>query len=332
MLYKNIERYEKHISESFSHNLANIYFIIIKDDFERKKVIKDTACYFYETDTFAKSCFSARDCSLQDVFNALESITIFMEKPIVIIDEVELLKKMDVQKLIFYIKNNTLDGFLILAARAKKMVLSLINDIEKRGVVLDLSREKKWEKKQRILKFISKKCAIEKKRISIEAKQKLLENIGLDFSKINMEIDKLIVFAREKQIIEESDVLDVCVFQNEKTAWEIAEKIIWEDPFSVSLKKNMVDSNFFYLLIAALRYQIKIGFSFFENGYKNFYFNKQKKAISLGLNFFEEAKHLLFEIEILSKKNVVCYIALLDNFRAKLKRSYEINFTSKLTK
>ena len=333
MKYQNLELFKKHLKASFPHKLPNLYFVVVKDDYERLRVIDNITCYFPKNSVLSINRFSAESSSLQEVINTLDSPSLLGGESIVVVDGIDLYKRKEIQDfLTSYLKKNLLRGFLVLSAKDKKNLLTLFSEVDKRGVILDLSLEKIWEKEKRLLNFVIEKCAQSKKSISQDAKETLLSLIGLDMSSLENEIEKAALYVGDKHIIEKEDILAICSSNVTNSVWQIAEKVIWEDPFFFNIERDYcVDSIFFHSLVIALRYHLQEGlklssalennldiFKLFSNIRPNVLQKRKEKALFFGSTYFKEALKELFDIDMLSKDGISSFLFLIDLFRVKL--------------
>lgn len=333
MKYQEIEPFKKHLKASFPNNLSDIYLVVTSDNYERLRIIDSITCFFPKSNAFSQLRFSAEKTAIKEVIINLDSPFFLGGRSIVIVDELDFFKRKDILDLVTYIKKGCLNCFLVLGAKEKKSILTLLSEVDKRGVVLDLSSEKPWEKQKRLMNFIVEKCAQAKKSISSEAKETLISFIGNDLSAIEKEIEKVIIYVGEKSILEKEDVVAICNNLNTVTFWQIAETIIWgTDPFCVNLEKDYtVESTFFYSLVSALRYNLQEGLKLASAWENNLNLSslfpmvrpkvlqiRQAVVSKFGPSFFKKMLQLLFEIELLSKQGNISFLALLDYFRVKL--------------
>lgn len=329
MKYLAVEPFKKHLEASFPSSLSQLYLIVVLDDFERARLIDNITCYL-PRNILSMNKITA-SASIKDIIETLSAPSLFGVN-VVVIDELENFKTQDIQVITSHIKQNKLFGSVVLAARNKKSFLTLFNEVDKRGVILDLSLEKSWDKEKRLSSFIIEKCARAKKSITPEAIASVFFQIGHDMSTIENEIDKVSAYVGEKYLIEKKDILEICSTSNNASVWQIAEEIIWdEDPFAFQIENYIVDSIFFHSLVIALRFHLQEGYKMAEALEKNLNLSevfpllrpkalqkRKEKVESAGPDFFKRALQELFEIDVLSKSSSPSFLTLLDIFRAKL--------------
>ena len=300
----------------------NLYLLLITDDYERKQVLKKLSSLITSRGYDVKSIFG----SMTDgAYSHLRSISLFMEKPCVICDGLETWSKEDLAKL------QSAGGMVIFATSSKGKLASLYKKIEQEGVVVDLLGEKPWDKKKRLTAFIVKKCQEQQKQMSHVTLERFLGKVGVDFAFIKQEIDKLLLYTKDKATITEKDIDDVCCISADVTQWKLAENIVWENKDPDLQAK---DASFVFGLISSIRMQLQLGYklaSILEQGktvsdYKKSFANMfpktlEKRAMqakSKGSMFFRNGLQSLFSIDLLLRNGQIDQTILIDYFRAKL--------------
>ncbi len=211
MKYQNIFSFKRHLENSFPDDLINLYFIIALDEFERNKIVENILCYLPHNSFFSvNKLFKENISSFQEVIQLLNGFSLFGGKEIIIVNDIDLFNKKEIQLLITHLKKNPLLGFLILTAKSKKNLLTLLGEVDKKGIVLDLSSEKSWDREKRLKNLIIERCAQAKKTISESAKELIISKVGSDMASIENEMSKVVLYVGEKNSIEKEDVLRVC--------------------------------------------------------------------------------------------------------------------------
>ena len=342
MKYQNLIAFKKNLEASFPNNLSLLYFIVMENDFERLKIIDFITRYLPHDGAYALSKKSAANFSSNQLIQELDAPSLLSDRFCLVIDEVELYKKADTQKLATYLQKSSLFNYLILAARNKRELLTLLNEVDRKGgVILDLFFENLFEKEKRLLAFVSEKCAQAKKNITKEAILLLFEKVGLELALIENEIEKVINFTADRNQIEEKDIEKISLSYDKSTSWQIAEKMIFQDGFH--LEHLIVDATFFHSLLPALRYNLQEGYklsSVLERRIAHFDYKahfphvrpkvlelRKEAALRLGSDFFKKGLKMLFKIDLMSKNSVDDHLALLTFFQTQLK-NYATNYSA----
>ncbi len=318
MRYQNLKSFQKHLGSAAPHHLCKIYLVAIGDDFERAKVF-DQIVGFLKT---APERLSGDKTSLKDCLDVLESGSLLGE-PVVILDEVEKFSKKEIGFLSEHLKGAA--GFVILGSRSK--LATLFTEVEKEGVVLDLLEEKPWDREKRLGEHLLEKAKLAAKRLAPEVAPLLLERLGTDSALLESELDKLICFVGEREMIVRDDVLAISPMSKSSTLWQQAEEFIWERGEIPSMEEAT-----FHGFIPALRSQFHLGLClaicieekkpsdewgrYLPKLWPKILEKRSSQAARLGSNYFRKGLEKLFEIECLSRSTTTRYAALLGILRA----------------
>jgi DNA polymerase-3 subunit delta len=321
MRYPNLKAFEKHLASAAPHHLCRCYLVLIADDQERQQAIQTLLRHLPDGSI---QRMSGAEIKLIDLFDALQSPSLFGGEAVVILDECEKLAKGQVESIIDFLEKPIQAGFLLLGARGKT---PLAKAAEKGGVVLDLSDEKPWDKEKRISENLFERAKSAAKRLSPDAAPLLLERIGPDASLLASEIDKLICYVGDRLTIERADVYRIAASSRAHTLWQMAEGIVWEGT-------SALDPNAFHGLVPALRSQLSLGMkiaSLIEDQtpmgewaahlpkiWPKTLEKRKEQAAQKGVSFFKKGLDLLFKIELLSRTGSTQVGALLDLFRSSM--------------
>ncbi|MCC6127978.1 MAG: hypothetical protein IT584_02125 [Chlamydiae bacterium] len=171
------------------------------------------------------------------------------------------------------------------------------------------------------------------KHFSSGAQQALLERVDKDAALLEKELDKLICYIGEKSSIEPSDVSQISASSRSQTLWQMAEEMVWEAKYI-----ERIDESMFHGLTAALRSQLQLGLkisslveanrSLSEIGLRvpkvwpKMLEKRIFQATQFQSEYFKKGLQLLFKIEMLSRSNSGDLLALLDFFRASLRKAH----------
>ncbi|MBI3901220.1 MAG: hypothetical protein HY324_03595 [Chlamydiia bacterium] len=186
-----------------------------------------------------------------------------------------------------------------------------MSSFEKDGVVLDLSDEKPWDKEKRLTEELIKKGLLEKKKIAPEAIALLFERVGKELAFLDSELDKLIAYVGERDLILGQDVLAITAETATRTLWSFAEEMIWE-------KKMDAEIPFpFSALAAPLRSQLHIGRTilslcstsvpteswslYLPKMWPKTLEKRTRQAQALGVEYFDKGLRHLFDLELLAR-------------------------------
>jgi len=324
MRYTQLSAFHKHLASCAPHHLSHLYLIACADAFERKAVLDSLLSSVAGPDALIVR-FSGTQ-SATEIFDALNSPSLFGNEPIVVVEEID--KKLH-DTLSPHFKDPLSFGYLFLGSKTKISG----SFAEKHGVLLDLTEEKPWERDKRWGEQLHKSAANAGMRLNADAAALLLERLDSDAALLAHEMEKLICYAAGKPEISRSDVEAVCKSSRSYSLWQIADELVWERRFRVGAAE-MSDPSFFHGLLASLRQQLIVGakmcalrqagvsFSEWKAHFPKIWPKalEKKAEISnkLGGAYFRKGLDLLFQIELLAKSGPVPADALLDYFRSQL--------------
>jgi DNA polymerase-3 subunit delta len=324
--YQNWVSFEKHLSEAAPAHLSPIYLAVSNCSFERKKIFALVLSAIQKKDPRAVPLsYEASGADLKALFSQLNSPSLFGGASIIVLDEIDKLKKEGWEALYAYIEHPSSFSFLILGASPVKNLTTLYQKGKKELVALDLSDEKPWDRKARLQRYLVQSAHRENKTLNSDAAAYLLEHIGLDLSRLDQELLKLICFVGEEKQIRLEEVKAVCSGEKEVNTWQLAEMLVWEAG-SLDIGKSIELSGLSWLLpfIGQIRYQLQLGLqiaAYLEQGVSVSEVSQKfpqvrgidKRISSLRRytsSYFRKALHALFDTELLAK-NSSCNPALL---------------------
>lgn len=287
--------------EFFSAKIASRNLIISdeKDVAHLIKEIKDKVSlevfYFGEEQTFS----GMMNELLQPSLFGGEKVFIITSSENYTKEQWELLFKEREGKLFFFQK------------AAKKNVQELF---KKQGVYLSLLEEKPWERKNRLISEAIYTIHKDGVQISQPVATRFVDRVHTDLHLFHSELDKLRIFAKNKQKIEEKDIDALIAPLPEENAFKVAEEILWKGHlptnFSVDTISMLLQS------IGAFRFQAYLGLKLLskeptkiapwqEKRYK-------QKAIQLKTSYFKNVLTILFHIEERAKQTTLAPQPLFD--------------------
>lgn len=284
MKFQNTAAFDKHLKEAFAEHFSPAYMIMSGEEGIRKKLINRLVSIFQKKDPNAQRI----DVSLSTVFDSLNTRPLIGSFSIVVLDDIHLLKKGETQRLESYLKNPASYAYLILGSSSSKGLF----DLCKKVVVLDLTEEKPWERQARLKEWLLAVASKEKKRLTPELIEFLLAHKGGDISLLEQELNKLITYCLDKEVIELKDAERVCSNSLQITSWKQAENLIKEGKFKG--ESPVTDTSSLLAFMGQLRYQLE------KQGGRRAALNE------------------LFKLEMKLKTTSIDPLLLFDLFRAKL--------------
>jgi len=323
--FLKIDAFEKHIKEALPDHPSSVYTLLISDAFERKFVRERLWEAWDGQDKIA--------VSLDDLSEAISSPSLFAEKRCLVSDEIEKYKKNDFESLLPILETLPRDLLLIMGGSSLKAFPSFYETMKKEMVLLDLTGEKPWDRKNRLHRWILEFAHEKGKSLAPDAATYLLDFSPIDFSMLIQEVDKAATFVGEDRTITLQAVKAVCHFKGAQRGWELSEALIWGGSIHYPSLHHL-DSAAFYGFVGQLRYQLKLGVlvaTALEKGEEETIMREYPRLRPKALekyktqaerftsSYFLKGMQALFDLELKSRSGIDTTL-LLDLFAFKLQR------------
>jgi DNA polymerase III delta subunit len=193
----------------------------------------------------------------------------------------------------------------------------LYEPLKKEMVVIDLTKEKPWDRKNRILNWVEGFIHKHKKSVQKEVLESLYERCQKNLSQMMQEVEKLLCYARQVPVITLSHLELLCGLEIEHPLWNLSEAIVWQDRGCSQAIHKEIDQNAFYLMLGQLRYHYQVGLkikqliaariphedisSFFPNLQPKTLTKYYKDTLPLKEHYFTKAIAYLFDYEMKAK-------------------------------
>lgn len=291
MKYVKIDSFEKHLDEALPDHPSEVYFILMEDPFERRFVAERIS---------KKIGFEVIHCDNDQLLEELESPSLFSNKRTLICDEA-------IEKEIPKVE----DYVLIFTG---KEAPPFYKKMEKEGTTLDLIREKPWDRKSRLQRWLLE-CARDRgKALSVDGATYLIHFSHVDFAMLLQELDKIIAYSGVEKKLSLEMVKEICSLDPIQNGWQISEAVV----LGGTVHYGEID---LYTLIGQLRYQLQLGLQIaLAKEPPKTSPKKIERFRRSGLNssYFTEGLKELFNLEMKMRSNISNHGLLFDQFRAKL--------------
>jgi hypothetical protein len=302
------------------NNKKSIFIIIINSEKEIKDVVFKIRESF-NAHEFRLFCI-AKD-PFEDIMNALSARSLFSNLDVIQIDQIEGLSVKEQEILSVALKEKGPDLVVILTgskAPAKIMAASL--DMS----VLDLSKEKPWDHKKRVIAALIEIAAKAGKAIEYSALEKLIEVSGLDLGLLEQQLELLICYTGFRKEITINDLSTLGVAKQKQKTWSLADYFAFGQG-QVPILEEMADADF-YSLIVQIRSRIGLAIKIKEGvecvDLSQSLLSKYTTWCQyLSKRYFVEALLELYDVERLSKTASFSTALLLDMLFVRLKNIKE---------
>lgn len=159
-------------------------------------------------DTMNVNCFEGKGISLPEVIDIAETLPFFAEKRVILLENTELFKSGGEQLAEYLDAPSASTGFIFTEASVDKRS-RLYKAVARLGIAVEFKRQDAQTLERWILGILKR----ENKQITRQTLQLFLEKTGDDMENIKKELEKLICYCLERDVITSEDVEEICVHQ-----------------------------------------------------------------------------------------------------------------------
>lgn len=340
MKYTSIKALEKHLEESTSlKEFSPIYLLLGKDRFLSKTAankIKKFLIPNEKNSNFSLKTLEGDTLTEKELDEELYSLSFFSSNKILLIEEIDKASKSIIKKLESYFLHPAKTLTLILLATSFASNTNFYKNAAKTGIILDLPEEKEAEKIKNLTEWVIEKIEAEGKKIDVKTAQTLVKFTRNDPSLLSQELEKILCFIDNRNIITLQDIESICSNAQVETIWRLVEAIFKRDTATALQITNSLLNNgeSFFTLIRQIRNQIQTDFSvcsILANGgsskeitelfpyMKGFILDQHiSQAKTFGLTKFRESIILIDEAELKAKNSSLDHDLLLELLIIKL--------------
>lgn len=262
MKYTNLKAFEKHLDGARPAHFSDVYLILGKERFVRKTATDQLVAALLAGKKNPELCSKSfeGDRISESVLNEeLQSLSFFVDKQVLIIDQAESLSKAAMKALELYFERPNRSLCLVLSATAINHATNFYKKAEKTGVVLEFADEKPWEKEKTMTEWLVAKTASHNKRIDPQVCQHLIKQLGTDPALLHHELEKLLCYVDTRPTITIQDIAAICTSINSDTGWQLGEAIFRRDAATaLRISKALIaEGTAFIALARQIRHQFQ---------------------------------------------------------------------------
>lgn len=205
--------------------LKPVYFIYGAEDYLTEEAVGELKGRGI-TESFESlnyQVFDAKTMDAGEVLTAAGTMPAFSERRVVVVKGADGLKAAQVKSFVEYVKNPSPTTCLVFVADTGKVNKNteFYKILNKSGAVVQLARLKDHE----LLRWIKKEAERQGKKITDPASRKLLVIAGTRLREIKNELDKIVLYAGDKEVVAESDVDGAGLDCREETIFGLSDAI-----------------------------------------------------------------------------------------------------------
>jgi hypothetical protein len=306
--------------ENEINNNKSIFLIIVNNEKEIRDLVLKIKGSFGDHEF---KLWAVSKDPFEEIMNSLNARSLFSNLDLIQIDQVEELDVKQQESLIRALKDKGQDLVVILSgSKAPSKLLAASLEM----LVLDLSKEKPWDHKKRVIGAVADSARKAGKSIEYGAIEKLVEVSGLDLALLEQQVELLVCYTGARRNIVMSDLSVLSVAQKRQKTWAIADYFTFRQG-EAPILEEMADSDFYSLLVQ-IRSRMNLAIKIKEGG-SSFDLSESLLAKyttwcqSLPKQYFVEGLLEIYNIERLSKTASFSTALLLDMLFIKLKNIKE---------
>lgn len=166
------------------------------------------------------NCYEGKGVSVPEIIDMAETLPFFADRRVIILENTELFKSGG-EKLAEYLKSPAQSSSFIISEREVDKRSGLYKTIKKYGYAAEFGRQDAKTLQKWVLGILKK----EKKQISAQTLSMFLEGCGDDMENIRKELEKLLCYTLDREVVTEDDVKEICVPQIQNHIFDMIEAI-----------------------------------------------------------------------------------------------------------
>lgn len=188
-------------------NFKQVYLLYGEEDYLRKQYLdKLKKALMGDGDPMNYHYFEGREINVGALIDTAETMPFFADRRVMVIEESGLFKA-EGEKLAEYLKELPEHAFFIFCESNPDKRSRLYKQISQVGYAAEFKKQD-----ERTLKsWIAKILKDEKKKITEDTAAYFIEKVGDDMKNISTELEKLICYCMDKEVVEKADVDAICV-------------------------------------------------------------------------------------------------------------------------
>lgn len=225
-------------------------------DLSERRYMVDHLLSYYPT--LEKEYYSATQCTVAKFWHAVFSPNLFSNRRFLIYDHIDQLKKVELDELAACVRQELpSDLVLILSGSGFSGAAAFYQKVKQELMLFDLSLEKPWDRKERLIRWLIHLAGKEKKVLTPPVAKQWLEKTKSDFTALCSELDKWIAFAGNSSELKLSMLEKIESEQAVQVGWKLSEALLWERKIERKAFEGFRLEDW-QALFGQLRYQLRV--------------------------------------------------------------------------
>lgn len=210
-------------SEFFSHletaSAAPVYLfkgeaVLLMEEAWKKLLAKIVPA---KAQRFNGERLQARDHSAAAILEKLKSLPMFGTERLVMVQGIEAWPKQQQEAILSYLEQPYPTACLVLATSQKKGLEKLEAAVASVGIVVGFAAPTERDTPR----WLQERVRLQNKKLSFKAASLLFEQVGLDMYRLERELDKLVAYVGNREVIEVDDVKEAVSYQRSFSIFEL---------------------------------------------------------------------------------------------------------------
>ncbi|MBQ4068245.1 MAG: DNA polymerase III subunit delta [Lachnospiraceae bacterium] len=199
-----MENVKKHIKEQ---QFNNIYLICGEEEYLKRNIKKNLSeAIVSADDNMNRSYYEGKNINFKEVIDLCETMPFFSDRRLVLFENTGCFEKA-CDELLEYLPELTTSTYLVFVEEKVDKRSKLFKLVKSNGYVCECNHLNN----DSLMKWILTRIGKENKKITRDTMNYIINSLGNDLEKISCEIEKLLCYTLNKDVIEIADVDAVCI-------------------------------------------------------------------------------------------------------------------------
>lgn len=324
-----LEAFDAHIQEAYSGFFSQVYAIVAQHEDDRSYFLNRLQKSFLAISKESEviRLFGA-ELTAASFLSALHTPSLFSPDTLIVLDEFDLVSRTTLQALSDSMQKLPSEVRLIMSAKNAKNLDQVLEKCRHKQIVLDLTKEKPWDRKSRLMNQLIFAAQKEGMTVAHEALEELFTRIGADCNALLRELNKLMLFCFDSKRIDTQSVKKLVSFSAPLKTFKMSQSWVFDQP---ALLDEDVSAGDFFMWLGQIRYHLHRGLkaadllehnepieSYFKNLMPKELNRLANSAEQLSSFYFREGLEFCLESEINAKSGSINERLLLQTLIGKL--------------
>lgn len=208
-------------SDIEKHEFKGVYLLYGEETY-LKNFYKDKliAALSRPGDTLNFSVFSGRSVNSEELISLADTLPFLAEKRLIVVKDSGFFKKTD-ERLAEYVKN----------VPSETVIVFVEDEVDKRGKMYKAvnasgyAAEMKTPEERELRQWVAAQLKKYGKKVRQSTVEAFIGRVGTDMQTMSSELDKVVSYVGEREIVEDSDIMEICTVHLSNTVFDLVDAI-----------------------------------------------------------------------------------------------------------